>query len=229
MIITDEMLYQHIAEARDIWLSTLPDDTELPEFCCSKAFEHKMRKILKERRRSYKNNQIRRYMKQTIAAVLAVAVLTFGGMMTVQAFREKVIEVVVHVFHELTDYRFTSNTEDYELPKVEFGFVPNGMNETEYNTYEGSRSYILYENSDGEFFELTLRQIQPDDDAGKILDTEDAITENFVIRGNMATVNTKHGASVIIWSEYNVLYQLYGDIALNDLKEIVQQLKIIYK
>ena len=30
MKITDEMLYRHAAEARDIWLDTLPNDDELP-------------------------------------------------------------------------------------------------------------------------------------------------------------------------------------------------------
>ena len=30
MKITDEMLFEHAAEARDIWLSTLPDDEDIP-------------------------------------------------------------------------------------------------------------------------------------------------------------------------------------------------------
>ena len=38
MKITDEMLYQHAAEARDIWLDTLPKDDELPEHQFSDEF-----------------------------------------------------------------------------------------------------------------------------------------------------------------------------------------------
>ena len=38
MKITDEMLYQHAAEARDIWLDTLPKDDELPKHQFSDGF-----------------------------------------------------------------------------------------------------------------------------------------------------------------------------------------------
>lgn len=38
MKITDEMLYRHAAEARDIWLDTLPNDDELPNHQFSDEF-----------------------------------------------------------------------------------------------------------------------------------------------------------------------------------------------
>ena len=38
MKITDELLYQHAAEARDIWLDTLPNEDELPEHQFSDEF-----------------------------------------------------------------------------------------------------------------------------------------------------------------------------------------------
>ena len=38
MKITDELLYQHVAEARDIWLDTLPKDEDLLEHQFSNEF-----------------------------------------------------------------------------------------------------------------------------------------------------------------------------------------------
>ena len=38
MKLTDEMLRQHAAEARDIWLDTLPGDDEIPEHHFSDEF-----------------------------------------------------------------------------------------------------------------------------------------------------------------------------------------------
>ena len=96
MKVTNEMLFEHAAEARDIWLSTLPTDEDIPEIPTSKVFEKKMQKLIKEQRRTPKTNKILRYMKQTVAAILAVAILSFSGLMTVEAYREKVIEIVVH-------------------------------------------------------------------------------------------------------------------------------------
>lgn len=43
MKITDEMLFEHAAEARDIWLSTLPDDEDIPDIPTSKKFEKRCR------------------------------------------------------------------------------------------------------------------------------------------------------------------------------------------
>lgn len=87
MKITDDMLFEHAAEARNIWLSTLPPQDEIPVISYSKSFERKMRKLIKEQRRTPRTNQILRYMKQTAAAVLVIAVFTFGGLMTVDAYR----------------------------------------------------------------------------------------------------------------------------------------------
>lgn len=41
MSITDDMLYKHTAEARDIWLGTLPQDTLIPEHKFSRLFRKK--------------------------------------------------------------------------------------------------------------------------------------------------------------------------------------------
>lgn len=66
MKITDEMLFDHAAEARNIWLDTLPSDESLPAAPFSKSFERKMRKLIKQQRRTSRTNQILRYMKHTV-------------------------------------------------------------------------------------------------------------------------------------------------------------------
>ena len=230
MKITDEMLFEHAAEARDIWLSTLPADEDIPEIQTSKAFEKKMQKLIKEQRRTPKTNKILRYMKQTVAAVLVVVVISFGGLMTVEAYREKVIEIVVHVFHELTDYRFyseKSGVDEIVLPEISFEYVPDGMREVEDRITGNNRRYILYERKNGDFFELTQRPITADGSHGKILDTEDSAYETTNINGNEAFSNVKNGNASIFWSYNNVIYDLYGNLDLTELKEIAEKIKII--
>ena len=126
MKLTDDLLFQHAAEARNIYLSTLPAPEELPPVCCSKAFERNMQKLIKEQRRSPKINKMLRVMKRTAAAVLVIATVSFCGLMTVEAYRAKVIEFVVQVFNELTQYRFSSNVSDADnivLPEISFGYI----------------------------------------------------------------------------------------------------------
>ena len=230
MKITDEMLFEHAAEARDIWLSTLPDDEDIPDIPTSKKFEKKMQKLIKEQRRTPKTNKILRYMKQTVAAVLAVAILSFGGLMTVEAYREKVVEIVVHVFHELTDYRFASEKSEVGevvLPEISFGYVPEGMEEITDNVFADNSRYIVYEDDDGNFFELTQTAIGSNGAFGTILDTEDSNYEMTSINGNEAFSNVKDGNARVLWNYDNVVYDLYGNIELTDLKNIAEKIKII--
>lgn len=232
MKITDEMLFERAAEARDIWLSTLPADEDIPEIPTSKTFEKRMQKLIKEQRRTPKTNKILRYMKQTVAAVLAVAILSFGGLMTVEAYREKVIEIVVHVFHELTDYRFASDSHessDIVLPEITFGFVPDGMSEVENRITGNNRRFIAYGDNSGKFFEFTQRVVGSDGEYNTILDTEDSAYEKTIINGNEAYYNVKDGDCSIFWTENSIVYNLFGNLDENELIEIATKLKISEK
>lgn len=230
MKITDEMLFEYAAEARDIWLRTLPTDEDIPEIQTSKSFEKKMQKLIKEQRRTPKMNKILRYTKQTVAAVLAVMVISFGGLMTVEAYREKVIEIVVHVFHELTDYRFSSEksgVDEIVLPEISFGYVPEGMQTVEDSALANNSRYIVFEDDNGKFFEFTQTAVGTNGAFGTILDTEDSLYETTTINGNEAFSNVKNGNASIFWSYNNVVYDLYGNLDLTALKEIAEKIKII--
>lgn len=227
MKITDDMLFEHIVEARDIWLSTLPANGDIPEFQVSKAFEEKIKRLIKEQNRTQKVNRLRHYMKQIAASVLVVATISLVGMMTVEACRVKVIEIVTHVFNELTDYRFSSEmvgTNEFNLPDISFEYVPEGMLETE-DTFKGNdRRYILYESNDGAIFSLTQRAISPGGSYGSILDTEDATYETIYINGNEVYVKEKPYNNDIIWTVDNIVYHLYGNISMTELQKIAEKM-----
>lgn len=231
MKITDEMLFDHAAEARDIWLDTLPSDENLPAAPFSKSFERKMRKLIKQQRRTPRTNQILRYLKHTAAAVLVIAVFTFGGLMTVEAYREKVIEIVIQVFEEFTQYRFSSSDseqadrEPLELPEIQFGYIPEGMQETENSTNPTGRLQITYEDNQNYFFEFSVMQIV-NGDYDMILDTENSDYYEGTINGCEAYFNTKNGDSSIMWIDENIVYDLYGNIDMSELKAVAENIKI---
>ena len=230
MKITDEMLFEHAAEARNIWLSTLPSQKEIPAISYSKSFERKMRKLIKEQRRSPSMNKILRYIKQTIAAVLAVAILTFGGLMTVEAYRAKVIEFVVRIFNELTEYHFSSNISDTDniiLPEISFGYIPEGMQETENEMIPTGQRHIIYENNAGLFFELTQEPFGENNKYDWILDTENSGYTVGSVHGFNAVFNTKESDSSIVWIDGNVVYDLYGNISMDELKIVAEKIEKI--
>lgn len=100
MTISEEMLYENAPKARDIWRGTLPQKADVPEHTFSEQFEKKMDKLLRRPKRIVHLKTFRR----AVAAVMIIATVMFSAVMTVDAaFRERVIEVVVQVFNELTD------------------------------------------------------------------------------------------------------------------------------
>ena len=90
MQITDDMLYQHAPEVRDLWLSTLPSDADIPEHKFSRRFERKMKRLIREQRRSPQVNRVIRGLRRVAAIILVIGILSFSGLMTVEAYREKV-------------------------------------------------------------------------------------------------------------------------------------------
>lgn len=226
MQITDEMLYQYAPEARDVWLSTRLQREEVTDFPVSRNFEHRMKKLLRQQRRPWKLNRVLSAAKRTAAVAMVVLTISFAGLMTVDAYREKVIEAIVQVFHELTEYRFYTEEPEIVIPGVSFGYIPEGMREVERNITQGKRSFYRYETENGEFFELRQSGISANGSYVRILDTEDACVEDVSLNGREVTIIEKTGSNMILWDDENIVYELYGNVSMDELKEILKNLKI---
>lgn len=92
MKITDSQLYKYVPKAEKLWLSWLPTDEEIPEHIFSKRFERKMKRLIRNQRRTPRIRKIFLTAKRITAAVLVLTMLSFSGLMTVEAYREKFIE-----------------------------------------------------------------------------------------------------------------------------------------
>lgn len=228
MKITDEMLYASASEARDLWLSSaFPDD--IPEHQFSHRFNRKMKRLINEQRRSPRLNHVIHMVRRTAAILLVVATVSFSCMMTVEAYREKFIEIVTHVFHELTDYRFSAELPgsqiETELGMISLGFIPNGMDRADEYGDESFYS-VSYETEDGMYFDLTCSLITENQDAHKIVDTENAVTQEYSINGEEATIISKDENNTILWTHRNILFQLYGNLPLDIEKQIAESVTV---
>ena len=228
MKVTDEMLYQNAAAARDIWLGTLPANCEISEHKFSKGFEQKMKKLIKNQGRPGWVKTSLLCLKRAAAVAMIALVVTAAGVVSVDAYRERVIQVVTQVFHEFTSYRFyTEGSDGYtQLPEVEFTYIPKGFELVESSVSE-TRAYYLYKNTDGKFFELNELLVWANGDYGMILDTEDSQMERFFIGDSEAICNTKGSDTIVMWSSENIQFDVYGNIGVEEVKLIAQGVKLI--
>ena len=161
-----------------------------------------------------------RLLKQCVAACLAV-VIVFSGLMSVEACRKKIIEVITQVFPSFTYFQYSTDEEPKYtvVPEVDLTYIPAGFELTE-NKETETRAWVTYENANGRFFELYYVVILPNGEYGHLLDTEEVDAEHFYIGINEAVAYDGSDMQTVIWSHENIQFDLCGDTGLDELKEI---------
>lgn len=215
---TDELFDRYMDEMLEVWLSRQPEEDV--EFHPSPKFQRWIRKMIRQQRRSARANAAIRYAKRAAIVALAAALLTFGGFMTVEANRTRFVQVMTEVFEILTSYFYTSDApDDVPLADVEFGWLPEGMEEVRRSESENKR-YILFEDEDGNYIDYTQQRIVGEIGNGQIIDTEGAKVSNIMLNEMEAEVIIKRGEIWIRWTENDTVNLLSGNCSIDVLKKI---------
>lgn len=221
----DELLDRYAPEAGELWLSALPE--QAPEHEFSPKFRRKVEKLLRRQRRSPAVNAALRYGRRAAAFALVFLTLSFSCLMTVNAaFRERVIQAVVQVFQDFTEFVYTSDSSTVEEPgNLVFTYLPEGMGEQD-REQDAIEFYVFYESTDGAFMELS--QILVEDGAEVLLglDTENAKVTYFEVHGVEAMGIEKGLDHTIHWTEGSFVYTLSGTVPMEELKLVAEGIQI---
>ena len=224
----DRLLSQAAPMARDLWLSSLPGDggaapgPALPRLSAPDGPPDPPDGALPRRVRALA--QVRR---AAAVALVFLAVGFSGLMVTSQAFRAQVLEVLVQVYEEITNFRFSAEGEtDRTAGDFVLTYLPQGMEETVRQSSR-IRHYICFEDNAGNMLEVT--HIVVGANASSILgvDTEDAEVEYFKIHNSEAMAISKNLDHTIFWTEDNCYYLLSGTIPMEELKQVALGLEPI--
>lgn len=226
MKITDELLYAHAAAGQALWLSTLPDPAELDPFVPSRWFQRKMKKLLRQCRRTPRVNAAIRYTKRVALAALVSAVVIFSSLMTVASFRAKVVEVITEVFDTLTSYIFRpGEAESAPLSEVEFGWLPEGMVEVIRDENENFR-YIQFIDTENHFLAYSQTKSDRYTTIIGIEDSESADVQPITINGISGTLTKQSNFVLISWNIGNETFSLYSTLSSNALLNIAEKIFI---
>ena len=139
----------------------------------------------------------------------------------------RVLEVLVQVYEEITNFRFSAEGEtDRTAGDFVLTYLPQGMEETVRQSSR-IRHYICFEDNAGNMLEVT--HIVVGANASSILgvDTEDAEVEYFKIHNSEAMAISKNLDHTIFWTEDNCYYLLSGTIPMEELKQVALGLEPI--
>ena len=221
----DELLDRCAPEAGELWLSALPE--QAPEHEFSPKFRRKVEKLLRRQRRSPAVNAALRYGRRAAAFALVFLTLSFSCLMTVNAaFRERVIQAVVQVFQDFTEFIYTSDSAAVGKPgNLVFTYLPEGMEEQdrEQNAIE---FYVYYESRDGAFMELSQILVEDGTEVLLGLDTENAKVTYFEVHGVEAMGIKKGLDHTIHWTEGSSVYTLSGTVPMEELKLVAEGIQI---
>ena len=226
MKITDEMLYHHAAEARDIWLDTLPDDSDIPEHEFSDEFNKEMDRLVALSKKQKK--PARRF--QRIAAMFAVVLIGVSSFVAVNA---EARAAFIGWIKELTDDYLIYRYEGDPVPTVEPTlyrptWIPEGYSEFLVDE-EDDTKFLAYANEAGEM--LKLSYIHNPDETDWFISTENTVKESTTVNGNKADllISTDPDTSGgVLWvDENNCAFMLSGFLEADELIKMAESIQPI--
>lgn len=149
MKITDELLYQHAAEARDIWLDTLPKDEELPEHQFSDEFMVSLETMKKQEK--VQRRKKRRSPLQRVAAVFLAILIGSGTWLGVDA---EARAAFVSWFREFTGdsavYTYVGEVPEKDITNYHCSWLPEGVEAMEVDASDTS-GHVVYISEENDF------------------------------------------------------------------------------
>nr|MBH7938434.1 DUF4367 domain-containing protein [Clostridioides difficile] len=198
------MLQESITIATKIILDDLPSNDEL-NHVFSKGFERKMKKLIKQQKRSSLTNKLIFYSKRTAIVFLIVLASLFTITMSSEALRSRFFELVIRVYEDLTSFVFSTNEEDnLSLKNKEPEYIPKGFKEVD----RVDDFVITYKNDENIEIQYVTDKISSN---SIILDTENAKVKDIFVNGYKAKYIRKGTFLQLFWNDNNFIYLLNVD------------------
>ncbi|ENY8658570.1 DUF4367 domain-containing protein [Clostridioides difficile] len=217
--ITDDMLQESITIATKIILDDLPSNDEL-NHVFSKGFERKMKKLIKQQKRSSLTNKLIFYSKRTAIVFLIVLASLFTITMSSEALRSRFFELVIRVYEDLTSFVFSTNEEDnLSLKNKEPEYIPKGFKEVD----RVDDFVITYKNDENIEIQYVTDKISSN---SIILDTENAKVKDIFVNGYKAKYIRKGTFLQLFWNDNNFIYLLNVDYQNSGESEFYEDILI---
>lgn len=220
-IISDEFLYIHMPKAEEILLSKIPMEDEL-SYRFSNRFNKKMRKLLKYERRTPIMRQFVHRMKVAAVLLFAILTLTFGTIVSVEAYRIRFFEFVTQVLEELTsNVTHSDNNVDHDtLILAAPSYIPKGYAILEQTSNEYKHSIIYADESGSEIYYLQKLLSQSE----VVFDTENAQLKEINLGESVGYLIINKGITQLYWHDNSNVYTLISSL---DEHEVIKMAKSI--
>lgn len=220
-MLQEDMLAQYMKQAEAVRMGQIPPESEL-HHQFSGRFLRKMRALLRYERRPVRMRKVVSGFRHMAAAFLLVLGVACVLTLSVDAYREKLFEIVMEVFPELTSIRTAPKdpSVEHEFEPIEPGYVPEGyeVEEKIIDAIGVSMTYMDQNEKRIGYYQTLLGTGET------ILDTEDAKTETIIINGQEIMIIEKNRFYILWWINEPCEYLLNGDADPDELKKMAESI-----
>lgn len=226
MKITDEMLYQKVAEARDLWLDATVNNMDVPHHEYPAEFKATVKKQANLEKKQRK-------AKKTIRRVAAVFLACLIGSSTWLGFDVEARAVFVRWMKEMVGlsalYTYSGESPRTPVSDYRFGWTPEGMMPVDL-AGDDVLAYVLYMGVDG-YCTLTYQQMSESTNTQLNLGVEDMTHEVVDINGMYGdcyvTVGDNYSCDVIWFDETSgVAFTASGSLPKESILRMAESVEL---
>ena len=224
MIIDDAYLYKYVPMAEVCLMNRIPAEEEL-NHQFSRWFCRKMKAMIKYERRTPRERAVYRGLKVAFATLAVILLVAFGSVMSVKAYRYRIIEFFVEVLEELTTYSVQEKAPTGETADlVEPSYVPDGY-EVNDRIKDNHGNFVVYENGNGD--RILYRQ-ESSSLVTYVFDTETSGVEEVYIGQQKVGIIEENDMRVVYWLNDIYVYSIAGTKQIQQ-KELLKMARSIIK
>ncbi len=210
-------------------MRALPSDEQI-NVSFSPAFDLKMKQLIRKNSRQAVLSKALLFGKRAAVFFLVLVTVGFGAMMTVDAFRAAVVNIIVEWAGDHFKIGWQSGgttdapSEAADEPLVKPAYVPDGYTETSTVT-QGQWTYVVYSNSSES--SLVFSQAAEMADRGINVDSEAVELSHEQIDDVDVTVlkaRKGEGDSAVIFGKKGKIYRISGEIDTSELLKMAKSM-----
>lgn len=187
-------------------------------------YSKNFRKKLKNIKINQNHNGIFISLAKRVAIFILVSILSFSAVLTVNAeAREKVFTWIIERFEEYSIFsrNINGDSETADLASFKFNYIPIGFG---LNKIHQGRNMLIYEYSNEDNQELTIKLFQANGNSKSYYDTENAEIEEFIF-GNSKAFTWRTNTNAYFISEYSgIEYHISGELDREEILKIAENI-----
>lgn len=212
MKITDDLLYKHAAEARDIWLNTLPDESEIPEHQFSEEFEQRIQEMVySQPQKKSKSKIMHRVAAVFVTLLIGSTTLLATNIKARAAFESWVRDMVGDSFV----YRYSGEAPEESITYYLCSWLPEGVEASEVIASD-TAGHVIYQSPEGDGGVFSYTYMHSGTALHLFPTDEKLVHTDMKINGMQADFYEEHGdeySCFIVW--FDEENQIFFDINSN--------------